>query len=210
MEKETKNTGENYLGLMGLGDKQKKQLFEIVYLYRLWEEYLISIKGLKFKRENVALVGGMVLKTNSEIELACRLASILLYRSSEEQIDFFENLDLERLTKAVTEMKKLVAAIPDYDRAGWWLKVIVWLRYGEWKKILFWLIYVFLFIFSFGSILYFFIATDFGRDLAWKFLDVYGVVVRFMMILLLILATIMIVAVVCFMYFESKSKKHLK
>lgn len=207
MEKKNNNTGENYLGLMGFADKHKKQLFEILYLCRLWEEYLVCIKDLKFKRENLALVGGMIAKVNSDIQFACTVSSVLLYQSSEEQVEFFENIDLEKLSKAVNEMRNLVGKIPNYNKASWWLKMVVWIRYGDWKRILFQIVYGFFFLFVFGAVLYFFIANDFGRDLAWKFLDIYGVAVKFLMIFLLILATIVIVASVSFMYFESKNKK---
>lgn len=210
MEKKNDNGGEKYLGLMGFSDKQKKQLFEIIYLCRLWEEYLAHIKGLRFRRENLALVGGMVIKVNSDIQFACDLFLMLLYRTAEEQVDFFENIDLERLPKAVGEMRNLVANIPNYERASWWMKILTWFKYGDWKKVLFWIIYVFFFLFVFGSVLYFFIANDYGRDLAWKFLDIYGVAVKFLLIFLLILATIVIVASVSFMYFESKVKKNMK
>lgn len=207
MVEKIKETGENYLGLMGLENKQKIQLFELLYLYRLWEEYLLKIKGLRCKPELLAQAGGMILKVNSEIEYACSLAYVLLSKSSQEQVEYLESLDLSRLSKSVEEMKKLISSIPDYQSAGWWLKMIVWLKYGDWKKILFNLIYGFFWLFIFGSLLYFLVATDVGRDLSWRFLDVYGFVIRIIMIIMLILATMAIIAIVSFMYLEGRSKK---
>ena len=206
-QKNRENKGEQYLGLMGLEANCKKQLFELIYLYRLWEEYLVKIKGLRFQIGYLPVVGGLVLRNNQDIEDGCVLARLLISATSEEQVDFLENFDLNRLAKMVTEFKKLLADIPDYDWAGWGLKIFVLVRYGDWRKSLFTLVYWFLFLFIFGSVLYFLVATDTGRDLAWQFLDVYSFIIKVLMILILIIALVFILAIVSFMYFEGRNKK---
>lgn len=196
-----------FLGLVNLPANHKAALFELVYYYQFIFKYLVYERGLKFDERKMSGVVGTLAERNDYIDEACYLARLIISGKFDEQLDFFENFDFSSLNKLVSEMKKVAGEINSGKDLNWLLRAFIWLRFSDWRSNLFVFARWFLSVFLFFSILYFLVTNDLGRQIAWDFLDVYGVVVRFLMMLLLIVAAVLIVGIVSFMYFEGKKNR---
>ncbi|MBU0647925.1 hypothetical protein KJ855_01980 [Patescibacteria group bacterium] len=202
--------GEDFLGVMKIGSEQKKLLFEVYYLYQLINGFLKQKAGLWYDDRNLAGVLGVLAHRNDNIDMAVVLGWFLKNGQMDETQDFFESFDfgkLESVAKDFNNVAGEVLAKPNVNFLTW---LLVWLRYSDWRRIILGLAKYLLFIFIFFSLLYVLVATDLGRDVAWKVLEVYGVVVKYLLIILSIVALVVIVGIVSFMYFEGKMKKEKK
>jgi len=200
-------SGQNYLGLMNLSANFKKSLFELLYYYQYLNKILTDKYKLRFAPEKLSGVMGALSTRNDYIDQGCEAARLLIGGSFEEQTNFFENFDFGQLDKIVSEFKKVVTDIQNQPNISWVVVFFIWLRYAAWRRWLFVFAKSFLWLFLFLSILYFFVTTDLGRQLAWSFLDVYSAIVRILMVVLLMVAVVLIIGVVSFMYFEGKSRQ---
>lgn len=195
-----------FMGVLKLPDEQKKYLLEILYSYLFLLNIFKNKKGLIFDEDKMSGVAGMLFYTNDYIDWGVRIGYMLLRGSYEEQLEFFEDFELNGLPKIAAEMKNLVIKVND-QKEGWLVRGAVWLRFHSWVGTLLSFASWFLYIFVFLSLLYVLVATDWGRSLAWSFLDVYGAMIRVLMYVMMGIAFILIIGFVSFMYLENKTKK---
>ena len=201
------NETNNFTGLDKLPVEYKTSLFDILSSYLFIRKYLKNEVGVFFSEKRIAQVIGMVGFVNPEIEKGCKLSRVLLYGSWNNWLDYFDSFYWTEIKSVAEKMKKVKMEISKKGTAGFFIKVMCWIRFGDKKRILFqlgqWVLYIFLFL----TILYFLVATDFGRDMAWRFLDWYGLIIKVLLVVLLVVGIVLITGIVSFMYLESKGKK---
>lgn len=197
---------EAFMGVLKMTDEQKKYLLEIIYSYLFVYDILTRKKKLVFDEAYMSGVVGMLHYTNENLDWGMRIGNVMVRGEHEEIVEFFEELDLRALPKIASEMKNIILKV-NAEPESMMGRMAVWLRFHSWAGTLLSFTSWFLYIFIFLSILYVLVATDWGRSLAWSFLDVYGAIIRMLMYILMGVAFVLIIAFVSFMYLESKAKK---
>ena len=196
-----------FMGLRKLKDSQKINLFNIVNNYQSILFFLKNKMGLFFADWYLSGVLGVLAFRSEKIEKSVHLANLILDNDNTKRNDYFENFDWTKISEIDLEFEKAYQNILKLNTIQWWTKIYIGARYSDWGKIVFGFAKWFLIVFLLFSLLYFLVATEWGRDLSWRLLDVYGYIARIMMILLLVVALIVIVVLVSFMYFERKNNK---
>jgi hypothetical protein len=196
-----------FLGLAKLENQRKQQLFDLLYYYLLMRSQLRDKLGLAFRPSQLSGVVGLLAKRTSQLDRAAELGELLCSRPAIEWTDWLEEFDFNSLDGLVADAQACWEELAKVSAVSWWIKMLVWVRYGDWRRFIYAVAKLVLAVFVFLSLLYILVATDWGRNWAWSFLDVYSVVVRWLLIVLLVVALVLIVGFVSFMYFEGKAKK---
>ncbi len=196
-----------YLGLRKLSDSQKVSLFNLVNNYQSILFYLKNKMGLFFADWYLDGVLGYLTFRNEKIEKAVHLAYLFLNQNDSRREMFLEEFDWEKVKEIDDEFEKAYQDLLKINVVQWWSKIYIGIRYSAWGKIIYNFAKWFLTIFLLFSLLYFLVATEWGRELSWRLLDVYGYFAKMLMILLLVVALIVIVVLVSFMYLERKNNK---
>lgn len=202
-----KRVNQQFLGVLKLNDQQKKELFEIAYVYMFLKNWFENVQKIKFSEKHMPDVLGMLIFRNDYVDAGCFMAKLVLDDGKEGYGENWESVDWSKLTKISGEMNKLFQGIGQINNIGWFEKMIIWLKYGDWAQRLLKVAIYFVVGFISLSILYFLVATELGRNLAWRFLDVYGVLIRIVLYCLLALALLLIIGFVSFFYLENKQKR---
>ncbi len=194
----------NFLGLSNLDKLQKTKVYDIADTYRLLIKYLKERIKLKFAEKNLGYVLGVLSARNEYTDMAIEMA-YYYWNWSVSREDFWEDFDWGKLDHMEKSLQSEMAKVFKIGQVSIWLKFYIGLTCLDWNRIVFSFAKYFAIGFVFVSVLYFLVATDWGRDLSWQLLDLYGVVAKFLMVVLLVIALIVIVVMVSFMYFERKS-----
>lgn len=196
-----------FLGLKNLDNSQKLKVFNIINNYNLLLFFLRKRLGLVFADKNLSVVLGILAARDDYSDLAINLGYFFWGNDLELRNDFLDGFDWSKLDLAEKSLEKQMSQVMKISQTGWWIKWYVALRTMDWIKLIFIFAKWFLAGFVLASILYFLVATGWGRDLSWKLLDLYGVIVKMLMVILLVVALVVIVVMVSFMYLEKNSTK---
>lgn len=194
---------EKYLGLSQLSDEEKKNLFEILDNYTVIKNYLLTKLGLKVAEKKLSGVVGMLAEKGTEIDLGMLIG---YYFSADLVVrqDWFEQFDWSKLGQISRRMSAVRTKILQIQSINWGMRILIVLRFADWSRWLLMIAKSGLSILIFFTLLYGLVATQWGRDLSWEFLNIYGWIVRLILIVFLIIALVVIVGMVSFMYLENR------
>ncbi|HPN67101.1 MAG TPA: hypothetical protein PLZ62_00395 [bacterium] len=198
---------EEFLSWEDLSSEQKRLLFEVIEHYLTINYCLRKILALSFADFYLAKVIGAVLWRTDILETGCSLGRWLISDDVVLRSQYAESFDWQELPTVAHELDRAKKELREINAISWWYRLYINFIYRDWGKTVLGFAKSFLYVFLFLSLIYVLIATDFGRGLSWEFLGVYGVIVKILMGLLLVVALVTIVILVSFMYFESGKKK---
>lgn len=194
-----------FLGLDNINDTEKRHLYDILNAYAVVRNYL-SILGIRADEQKLAGVVGMLVERGTNIDTGLRIGYMFTADLSKRQ-DFFEKLDWSKLSVISNSMVRMKEKLLKIKTINPGLKLLIFFRFADWTKIALGLAQFGLYLLIFLSVLYVLVATQWGRDLTWEFLNVYGWIVKMILIVFLVIGLVVIVSMVSFMYLENKNIK---
>jgi|GEM_PF-3338854 len=194
-----------FLGLGNISDTEKRYLYDILDSYVVIKNYLLSL-GIKADEQKLAGVLGMLVERGSNVDIGLQIGYMFGASLSKRQ-DYFEKLDWSKLSSVSASLVTVKDKLLKIKAVNPGLKMLLFFRYANWTRMALGLAKFGLYLLVFLSILYILVATQWGRDLTWEFLNVYGWIIKLILIVFLVIGLVVIVSMVSFMYLENKNIK---
>jgi hypothetical protein len=200
---------DEFLGLTNLSDDKKRQLFDVLNSYNVIRNYLRDNLGIKVDEKKMAGVVGVLVERSTDLDMGFKMG-YNFSRNLFERQDYFEKVDWNKMPAVTAGMMAVTGKVLKINGVNLGLKMLIWLRFADWTKVMVNLAMFGLYILIFFALLYGLVATQWGRDLTWEFLNVYGWVIKLILIIFLVIGLVVIVSMVSFMYLENKKIKEEK